>query len=306
MDSFTQDFEKIGSSWPSLHLFPNKVQSWAENWKHTPSRTRNHPCVFTFIGNPTWEKIKTLVSYLLVGMCMYTFCSFADGVTPQKLSASQEDELLVYDYCASLWGREDVNTTIALTADQVLLMHCMDVNNCYGKEMYIKWYASSTMHPTSNSVCSQKCQSLIMQGSIVKVLRLAGQSSMCCFSMLPPSSSPSSALMTVFHLRWKLKTLTHSGEMATPWSLKTLAHGLAQDMAWAFGAIGTHPDDIQAWFEHIFHLTPFVKATWYKQLQTWKHLSQAEHNSESQLLQTSEGLWTCQCASSLGWADVHR
>jgi len=31
MDNFAQDFEKIGSSWPSSHLFPDKVQSWAEN-----------------------------------------------------------------------------------------------------------------------------------------------------------------------------------------------------------------------------------------------------------------------------------
>jgi hypothetical protein len=34
------------------------------------------------MGNPTCEKMKTLVSYLLVGMRMYTFCGFADANDP--------------------------------------------------------------------------------------------------------------------------------------------------------------------------------------------------------------------------------
>ena len=88
MDSFAQDFEKIGSSWPSSHLFPNKVQSWAEICKHITSRTRNRPCVFTFMGNPTCEKMKTLVIYLLVGMHMYTFCSFADALVRRTFPGS--------------------------------------------------------------------------------------------------------------------------------------------------------------------------------------------------------------------------
>jgi hypothetical protein len=32
------------------------------------------------MGDPTCEKIKTFVSYLLVGMGIYTFCGFADVV----------------------------------------------------------------------------------------------------------------------------------------------------------------------------------------------------------------------------------
>jgi hypothetical protein len=36
------------------------------------------------MGNPTCEKMKTLVSYLLVGMRMYTFCGFAE-VAPMSV-----------------------------------------------------------------------------------------------------------------------------------------------------------------------------------------------------------------------------
>ena len=32
----------------------------------------------TFIGDPTCEKMETIMSYVLVGMVMYTFCGFTD------------------------------------------------------------------------------------------------------------------------------------------------------------------------------------------------------------------------------------
>jgi hypothetical protein len=35
------------------------------------------------MGDPTCEKIKTLVSYLLVGMHMHTFCGFVDDRNAQ-------------------------------------------------------------------------------------------------------------------------------------------------------------------------------------------------------------------------------
>ncbi|KAF8233558.1 hypothetical protein L208DRAFT_1377221 [Tricholoma matsutake] len=188
----------------------------------------------------------------------------------------QQVRICFWDKDASLWGQEDIDTTIVLAPDQVLLVWCSvsKVLRLAGQLSVSHLGMSSPVRPPS-----------VPQSSMSSSSNSGLSSPILSRSSTPPSSPvpspspdclpnvkaepedfdplPSRVNMEDPDSLWK------AGRVLVPVDFGTWPSGMyAQDMAWAFGAVGGHQDGIKAHFKKIFQPIPYVKATWYKQLQT--------------------------------------
>ncbi|KAF8233580.1 hypothetical protein L208DRAFT_1377226 [Tricholoma matsutake] len=186
----------------------------------------------------------------------------------------QQVQICFWDKDASLWGREDIDTTIVLAPDQVLL-----VRHSVSKALRLAGQLSvshlgmsspvrppsvpqSSMSSSSNSGLSSPILSRSSNPPSSPVFQVLHQI-VCRMSKLNLKTS------TLFHLEQTWRILTLFGKLDVCWSLWTLELGLVACMhkIW-HGAVGGHQHGIKAHFEKIFQPIPYVKATWYKQLQT--------------------------------------